>query len=105
MCIRDRDTTWGQGMETENGFQAAVIELAQLRGWYVYHNPDSRRSAAGWPDLVLIRPPRIVYAELKTDKGRLRASQRDVLRMLEDCGAETHVWRPADWDEIVSGID
>ena len=37
--------------ETEKGFQAAVVELARLRGWLVYHTYDSRRSAKGFPDL------------------------------------------------------
>ena len=88
------------GHETEAGFQQAIVELAELHGWYVYHTHDSRRSQAGWPDLVLLRSPRIIIAEVKTAKGRLTFAQRAVLQMLDDCGIETHVWRPADWECI-----
>ena len=91
--------------ETEQGFQQAIIELAQLRGWYVYHTYDSRRSAPGWPDLTLIRSPRLIIAEVKTAKGRLTFAQRAVLQLLTDCGVETHVWRPADWEDILWAID
>ena len=39
----------------ESDFQRAVIEMARLHGWLVYHTHDSRRSAPGFPDLVLVQ--------------------------------------------------
>lgn len=39
----------------ERDFQAAVMELARLLGWRVYHTWDSRKSEPGFPDLVLVR--------------------------------------------------
>ncbi|MCC6312227.1 MAG: hypothetical protein IT345_15125, partial [Trueperaceae bacterium] len=60
----------------ERDFQALVVQLARLRGWRVYHTFDSRRSPAGFPDLVLARPPRLVIAELKSEKGRVADEQR-----------------------------
>ena len=33
------------------------------------------RSERGWPDLALVRPPRFLLAELKTDKGMTTPSQ------------------------------
>lgn len=40
--------------QSEDQFQSAVIELALFHQYDVtYHNPDSRRSQAGFPDLVL----------------------------------------------------
>ena len=92
-------------IETERDFQAAIIDVAEMNGWYVYHNYDSRRSAAGWPDLVLLRPPRLIAAEVKTAKGRLKEAQKAVLQMLDQCQIETHVWRPADWERIVIALD
>ena len=87
---------------SERQFQAAVIEYAKLNGWLVYHTHDSRRSAAGFPDLVLCRPPRLVLAELK--KGhRTRPTQAQCrwLRELNRCsGVEAHLWRPGDWASI-----
>ena len=53
------------GVVTEAAWQQTVIEAADLLGWFVYHNPDSRRSTAGFPDLVLIRAPRVMFLELK----------------------------------------
>jgi hypothetical protein len=54
----------------------------------------------GHPDLVLVRPPRLVYAELKSDAGRLAAEQQAWLADLRACGVEAYVWRPGDWDAI-----
>jgi hypothetical protein len=54
------------------------------------------------PDLVLVRPPRLIFAELKSESGQVRANQTewlDVLRLLP--AAETYLWRPSDWDEPV----
>jgi hypothetical protein len=79
-----------------------VLELARLRGWADYHALDSRGSEPGWPDLALCRPPRVVFAELKSETGRVSAAQRRWLDLLGQCpGIETHVWRPGDWPRIV----
>lgn len=88
-------------IEREADFQAAVVELAQLTGWLVYHCNDARRSTPGWPDLALCRPPRLLLVELKTTRGRLRPEQRVWLAALTECtGVEVAVWRPADWPMI-----
>jgi hypothetical protein len=82
---------------TEKHWQADVIEVATLFGWRTYHTFDSRRSAPGFPDLVLCRPPRFIVAELKTDTGRVGPRQREWLDDLAACaGVEVYVWRPAD---------
>jgi hypothetical protein len=85
---------------SEKLWQEQVIELATLYRWQHYHAFDSRRSIAGWPDLVLARSPELLFVELKTDKGRVTPAQRDWLTLLTACGVETHVWRPRDFDEI-----
>jgi hypothetical protein len=86
---------------SEKDWQAQVIELALLNGWWPYHPFDSRRSEPGYPDLTLIRPPRLVFAELKTERGRLSIPQRHIIDLLRECpGIEVYVWRPSDWDEV-----
>jgi hypothetical protein len=87
---------------TEKAWQAQVVELATLYGWLVYHTYDSRRSNPGWPDLVLVRANtgEIVYAELKTDKGKTTPAQDVWLAALRACGQEAHVWRPCDFDAV-----
>jgi 5-methylcytosine-specific restriction endonuclease McrA len=86
---------------TEAEFQRQVVELAQLTGWWVYHTHDSRQSNAGFPDLVLIRHGRVVFAELKSRRGKVRPEQQHVLDLLGTVAAvETFLWRPADWDQV-----
>jgi hypothetical protein len=91
---------------TEKQFQAQVLDLARLLGWRVYHPWLSVRSAAGFPDLVLCRPPRLILAELKTARGRLSPAQEEWLAALRACpGVEVHVWRPMDWDAIIRVLE
>ena len=93
------------GIVTEASWQQTVIDLAELTGWFVYHNPDSRRSQAGFPDLVLIRAPRVMFLELKSELGRLSTMQREVIGHLEACpGVEVHVARPSDWQKCVGWL-
>ena len=80
---------------------SAVTEFARLNGWLCYHPYDSRRSASGWPDLALCRPPRLVLAELKSGKGRVTAAQCHWLDALSGCSlVDAYLWRPADWAAI-----
>ena len=91
--------------QTEKQFMAAVDEYERLEGWLVYHTHDSRRSGPGFPDLVLCRPPRLVVAELKTERGRVTFGQDVWLYKLSQCaGAETYLWRPADWPAIEAAL-
>lgn len=84
---------------SEADLQARVIMLARLRGWWVWHCTDPVMSAAGLPDLLLVRE-RVVWLELKTERGRLRAAQSEVIDRLRAAGAEVHVCRPHDWPTI-----
>lgn len=79
---------------------ATVTDYARLSGWLVYHTHDSRRSAAGFPDLVLVRAGVLIFAELKTAKGRLSFQQEEWLEVLRETHACVFLWRPADWPEI-----
>lgn len=54
----------------------------------------------GYPDLFLIKPPRFLWAECKSDKGRLSDEQIQWLNILSECHEEVYVWRPRDLDEI-----
>jgi len=83
--------------QTERAFQNEVVRYARMMGWRLYHTHDSRRSEAGFPDLVLVRRPRLVWAELKSERGRLTDDQRAWIEELRACGQEVHVWRPSNW--------
>ena len=87
---------------SEGEFQKQVLQLAELLGWLTYHTYDSRRSQAGFPDLVLVKSGRIVFAELKSQKGRVRAAQQTWLdALMRNDHVETYLWRPDDWDAVV----
>lgn len=95
---------------SEASFQQQIEQLAALYGWRHYHAPDNRpgggtgrvqRVTAGFPDLVLVRDGELIFAELKTQTGRVRPEQAEWLAALENVdGVETYVWRPDDFDAI-----
>ena len=41
---------------SEKEFQQTVMAVFTAAGWHTYHNPDSRQSSVGWPDLQLLKP-------------------------------------------------
>jgi hypothetical protein len=87
---------------SEKEWLEQVRKLAvEFYGWELYHPWLSIRSARGWPDIALVRPPRLILAELKTDKGKLRPSQERWLALLGQCpGVEVYVWRPSDLEHV-----
>lgn len=86
---------------SEKQFQAHVIALAESHGWRTFHVYDSRRSAAGWPDLAICRAGVLILAELKTDVGRLTAAQTEWLDLLRTVpGLRVRLWRPSLWAAI-----
>lgn len=79
---------------TEAELQKAILDAARQFGWLVYHTHDSRRSQAGFPDLVMVKGSRIIFAELKAEKGRLSPAQLTWINALQNTYAEVYVWRP-----------
>lgn len=84
---------------TEREFQDKVLKYAQYLGLLCYHTHDSRRSQAGFPDLVIVGK-RTIFAELKSERGKLSNPQREWLLRLRDSGQEVYVWRPDDWPTV-----
>ena len=97
----------------EEEFQNQIIELAHLFGWRVAHF-RAAQTAKGWrtavsadgkgfPDLVLVKAGRLIFAEIKTDDPRSKTSEDqdawlEALRTV--AGVLVVVWRPSDWDAI-----
>ena len=108
---------YGQSM-TEAEFQDQVVQLLHVLGYRVAHfapamnargnyRTPTRYDAKGFPDLVAVRPEgkrgaRIIYIELKSDKGRLSKEQGAWLADLNGAGAEAYIWRPSDWHELAA---
>ena len=95
----------------ESYFQSQVIMLAKLHGWLVMHTraveirpgvwKTPLQGHAGFPDLVLVHPDRgLIFAELKSDKGKLSAMQIVWSEALTIAGQEVYCWRPKDIQEI-----
>lgn len=89
---------------TEADLQATIVEIAVRFGWSTHHQFDSRRSNTGWPDLVLLRPPRALFVELKTEIGKVSAGQAHVLERLQACGFEVAIWRPSMLDDVIATL-
>ena len=85
--------------QTEADFQKAVMELAELRGWWCVHWPNARFNPI-WPDLTCYRGGVCRHLELKTVRGRLGPKQREVCGRLFDQGFPVLVANPNQWDEI-----
>lgn len=87
----------------EGELQTNVVDTVQKLGGLTYHTHDSRRSASGFPDLVIVFPRSggLLFVELKSATGRVSADQQ---RWLDALGTvrlttvrEVHLWRPSDW--------
>jgi hypothetical protein len=83
---------------TEKELQNNVLRLAGLSGFLKYHTRNSKGSHKGFPDLVLCKPPRLIFIELKSENGRVKDEQLTWGMRLSDCPVEYYLWRPADWD-------
>jgi hypothetical protein len=85
---------------TEGQLQRHVLQLAGLCGWLTYHTHDSRRSEAGFPDLVGVRADRLFFAELKREDEEPTRPQELWLSALGRVHPDVYLWRPSDWPQI-----
>ena len=87
----------------ESTFRDQVRAWAERLGWLTYFTWNSRHSPAGFPDLVMVRPPRLLLVELKTQLAP-PPHGRQLLwldTLAEVPCVEVHVWRPMDEDLIL----
>jgi VRR-NUC domain len=94
---------------SEAEFQRTVCEALRVLGWRYCHFRPGRSSKgwrtpltrdAGYPDITAVRADRVLFVELKAEKGRLSDEQGRWLAALGLAGQEVHCWRPSDWDVI-----
>jgi hypothetical protein len=88
---------------TERDLREQVRDLCNLFGYKLYFSWTSIHSPRGFPDLVLANPEqkRLIFAELKAEKGKLTEYQREWLETLAACGQEVYLLRPADIEAFV----
>ena len=112
----DEYQTFVASKMTEAAFQAQVLQVARTLGWRCYHTAISYGSAGGFPDLVMVRQPRLIFAELKRQsaKSQPTPAQQEWLDDLAAVGrvialglghgpapehyggVEAYLWRPID---------
>lgn len=94
---------------SEAEFQSQVTQLAENLGWQWMHVvttgtghnfPLRGTMKKGWPDLMLVRRERMIFAELKGERGLVTPLQQWCLAILDQAGAEAYVWRPSQLAEI-----
>jgi hypothetical protein len=88
---------------TEAQWQQRITDLCDVLGLKWHHETDSRRSKKGFPDLVIVGLG-VIFAELKTERGKVTADQQEWLDRLRDAGVEHYVWRPSDWDFVLARL-
>ena len=120
----------GKPKISESQFLSQVIDLAHAYKWKVAHfrpaqtrcrdckgqgcsscgfTGKSWRTAVqgdgkGFPDLVLAKKGKIIFAELKTETGKVSPEQIDWFLILQSCDDGDHcsmmLWRPSDYADI-----
>jgi len=87
---------------SEAKFQRTVMKIAVQLNWLIYHTHNSIGSAAGFPDLCMVKDRRYIMAELKTEKGKVSVEQQRWIDALKRTAIiEVYLWRPSMMEEIV----
>lgn len=83
---------------SEQQLQTQVMGMARFHGFTLaYHTWNSQRSTAGFPDLILVstRQQRVLFRELKREKGRVTPDQQTWIDALTAAGQDAAIWRPS----------
>jgi hypothetical protein len=79
---------------TEDELLLEITRWCQALHLPMYHTHDSRRSPAGFPDLVIIGSS-VLWRELKTEGGSVRREQEMWGASLLAAGQDWGIWRPS----------
>ena len=100
------------GVLKESDWQKQVEAALNVFRWWFIHIPPNvvvcpschtkiyRGIAKGFPDILAIRPPHILWLELKRERGQVDPEQRRVKAMLEACGQVVLHARPRDRERV-----
>ncbi len=109
---------------TEQQFTNELLKWLKVYRWRAFHVRNSGyggntyvQGEPGFPDIVAVRPPRLIFAELKVGRAgtkvgdpkpeqiawleALAENSQDVYGM-PSSAVETYVWRPENWSEILA---
>ena len=94
----------------EAQFTDDILKWAKVYGWRRFHVRGNTKRLiqgdVGFPDLVLVRGSRIIFAELKVGKNKATDEQFAWIQALFDVrdgqsNVGVYVWRPEQWSEIL----
>ena len=97
----ERKTLMANYRQSEKEFRQQVLDLALHLGYKTYFTWGSFHSPKGYPDLTLVRETRLIFIELKSERGKLSLEQEEwleALRATRKC--EVYSWYPQQWEEI-----
>ena len=92
---------------TEAELSDCVVQTAHLFSWKVCLVRPARTAhgwrtpfgadGVGWPDLTMVRGNQLLFAELKSMKGKQTREQLEWMIALRAAHAEYHLWTPESW--------
>ena len=85
----------------ERDLQAQVETILKAHGWRYFHAWSSQHSAAGYPDITAVRPPRLAFLELKREGARPTREQQAWLDDIHALGLD----QVEDYVVYPSGVD
>jgi hypothetical protein len=107
---------------TEAEFTDSILKWAKVYGWRRFHVRGNTRRLiqgdVGFPDLVLLKGDRLIFAELKVAKNKPTPEQAGWLSALSKLTTprltndevqyrteiEVHLWHPEQWSEILVAL-
>mgnify|MGYP001577788650 CR=1 FL=1 len=94
------------GSISEAEFQSQIVDIARLFGYRIAHfragktvhgwRTPVQGDGAGFPDCVMCKPGRLIFAELKRGKAKPTLEQQAWIDDLATTGAESYLWRTTD---------
>jgi len=102
----------------EKNFQTLVIDIGHQYGWKIAHFGQSQSArgrhitatmadGAGYFDLTMAKGYKLVFAELKREKGTLSPRQKDWVSTMKEVAkynphVEVYIWYPHDISDIIN---
>lgn len=81
-------------------WQGLVTTFATFQGWSVYVNANPKGTTPGFPHLVIVRKPELMFVLLRTNRAEPTRAQQDWLATIAACDVRAEMWRPEDWHDV-----
>lgn len=99
---------------TEKELQSAIVDVLDAYGWRFAHFRPAQAQSGNWmtamqghigyPDITAVKGVKILFIELKSEKGKVRPEQDDWLTDLADAYLGVHLVRPSNLDYFIDHL-